>query len=153
MNDTPLCEPQPRFEPRPDDPDWLIEAVRMHGHLGPWLVVGLRLGQAVLADLGSRGFFDIHVVVTGPIQKPPPRCILDGLQFATGATLGKGNIDVVAAERFEIRATNTTTGQEVCYGLRDELVSTIRRVSPDAAEDLARRLARQPFDHVAFRTS
>jgi len=145
-------QPQPRFEPRPDDPDWLIEAVRLHGHLGPWAVAGLRLGQAALADLDCNGYFDIRIDVAGPIAKPPPRCIVDGLQFATGATLGKGNIAITLADAFEIRAANTKTDRTVCYTLTRQYLDEVAGLSGDEQmEAYARRLAHEPFETLAER--
>ena len=150
--ETPARQPRPRFEPRPDDPAWLVEAVRLHGHLGPWAVAGLRLGQAALADLDCSGYFDIRIDVSGPIAKPPPRCIVDGLQFATGATLGKGNIAITLADEFEIRATNTKTDQTVCYGLVRQYLDGVASLSgDDQMEAFARQLARQPFEALAER--
>lgn len=145
----PVTQPRPHFEPGPDDPPWLIDAVRLHGHLGPWLAVGLRVGQEALAALGCEGFFDIRVRVCGPIAKPPSRCIVDGIQFATGATLGKDNIEVVPAHDFEIVATNTKTGQEVRYGLREQLLADIDRVTHETAEQVARTIATRQFDTIA----
>jgi formylmethanofuran dehydrogenase subunit E len=144
-----LHQPRPHFKPRPDDPAWLVEAVRLHGHLGPWLVVGLRIGQRMLADLGSEGFFNIQVQAIGPIAKPPERCLVDGLQFATGATMGKDNIKVRLADRFEFRASSTQTGRDVRYGLRETLLKVIGQTTVDSAEDVSRRIARQSFDRIA----
>jgi len=152
MTDVPTREPEPRFEPRPDDPAWLVASVRLHGHLGPWAVLGARVGQAVLADLDCKGYFDVRIEVSGPIAKPPPRCIVDGLQFATGATLGKGNISAALAETFEIRATNTKTDQTVRYQLTEQVLADISDLSGhDQVEALARTLAIRPLEQIAIR--
>jgi formylmethanofuran dehydrogenase subunit E len=143
-----LRQPRPHFEPRPDDPQWLTGAVRLHGHLGPWLVVGLRIGQRILADLDAEGFFDIRVEAIGPIAKPPARCLVDGLQYTTGATLGKDNIEVRLADQFEFRAVNTRTGREVRYGLSETIRTIIGQTTADSAEEVARRLARESFDQI-----
>ncbi len=152
MSDVPIREPQPEFQPQPSDPKWLLEAVRMHGHLGPWAVVGLRLGQAVLADLDCKGYFDVRIEVAGPIAKPPPRCIIDGLQFSTGATMGKDTIHIELADEFEIRATHTHTGRRVRYRLRESFLAAVSDLSGrDQVEALARRVAREPFEALAVR--
>jgi len=66
-------------------------AVEFHGHLGPYLTCGLRMGLLALRLLDSRGFSDLMIVAeTG--AEPPVSCLVDGLQIATGCTLGKGNI-------------------------------------------------------------
>ena len=154
MTDVPAREPEPRYQPHPDDPPWLVASVRLHGHLGPWAVLGARVGQAVLADLDCKGYFDVRIEVSGPIAKPPPRCIVDGLQFATGATLGKGNISAALAETFEIRATNTKTDQRVRYQLTEQVLADISDLSGhDKVEALARSLATRPFGQMAIRSA
>ncbi|MHA1129244.1 MAG: FmdE family protein, partial [Candidatus Helarchaeota archaeon] len=42
----------------------------------------------------GKGHYDKRVIVkTG--KKPPISCIIDGIQFTSGCTLGKGNIEVL----------------------------------------------------------
>ena len=41
----------------------LKEAVNFHGHLGPYLVVGLLAGEAVLKILACRKYFGLKVLV------------------------------------------------------------------------------------------
>ncbi len=106
----------------------------------------------MLADLGSEGFFDIRVEATGPIAKPPERCLVDGLQFATGATMGKGNIEVRLADQFEFRASNTKTGQEVHYDLHETLLKIIGETTVDRAEDVARQIACLSLDRISRAT-
>ena len=38
--------PQPHFHAKASDPPWLTQVVQFHGHLGPWVVAGARLGMA-----------------------------------------------------------------------------------------------------------
>jgi cobalt/nickel transport system ATP-binding protein len=69
------------------------QAVALHGHRGPYLALGVRMGMAAKKKLGLRGHFDVQVsAYTG--RKPPISCIIDGLQVSTGATAGKGNLKV-----------------------------------------------------------
>lgn len=69
------------------------KAAEFHGHLGPFLVIGVRMGLLAKRTLNSDGFSDLSVTVnTG--SKPPLSCVADGIQVATGCTLGKGNIAV-----------------------------------------------------------
>jgi len=68
----------------------LERGTEFHGHLGPFLVCGLRMGLLALRELDSWGHFDLQAVVeTG--TTPPLSCLIDGIQVATGCTLGKGN--------------------------------------------------------------
>ena len=72
-----------------DVPDELAALRRFHGHLGVYVTLGLRMGA-----IGKRRFGHykglIATVRTKP--EPPMRCVLDGIQFSSGCTMGKGNI-------------------------------------------------------------
>ncbi|MBU2564921.1 MAG: formylmethanofuran dehydrogenase subunit E family protein, partial [Candidatus Thermoplasmatota archaeon] len=65
---------------------------KFHGHLGPYAVIGLRMGKLAVEKMGVRGKKLKCVVRTG--IKPPISCIIDGIQFSSSCTLGKGNIKV-----------------------------------------------------------
>jgi formylmethanofuran dehydrogenase subunit E len=64
-----------------------------HGHLGPYAVVGYRMGKIAMSRLDARGKKLSARVMTG--TTPPISCIVDGIQFSTSCTLGKGNIEVI----------------------------------------------------------
>ena len=63
---------------------------RFHGHLGPYLVIGYRMGVIANNILSKDPFSKEVIVDTG--FNPPLSCIIDGIQFSSGCTLGKGNI-------------------------------------------------------------
>lgn len=65
---------------------------KFHGHLGPYVVVGFRMGKFAVEKFGIRGKGLKCVVRTG--INPPISCIIDGIQFSSSCTLGKGNIKV-----------------------------------------------------------
>lgn len=70
-------------------PEELERLKEFHGHLGPWVVVGYRMGMI------ARRMFDGKrwaVVYTG--GERPLSCLIDGVQFSSGCTMGKGNIQV-----------------------------------------------------------
>ena len=105
--------PTPRFTAQADDPEWLLIAVQFHGHLGPGLVFSCLVGKAGLEAVGAQGYFDVEVTAYGPLAEPPESCVLDGLQLATGATLGKRNINVVEAEEYVFVVKNRRTDDTV----------------------------------------
>jgi formylmethanofuran dehydrogenase subunit E len=94
----------------------LEEARRFHGHLGPWLVLGLRLGQTAMERLEARKYFGVRVRVEVPSQ-PPPSCLVDGLQLATGATYGKRNIELIPADEVRVVIQNTDTQEALEFRL------------------------------------
>jgi formylmethanofuran dehydrogenase subunit E len=71
-------------------PDELQKAKDFHSHLGPYLVVGLKMGRAIVGRLGHKPFSMGITIFTGP--KPPLSCVVDGLQLSTPCTVGNGGI-------------------------------------------------------------
>jgi formylmethanofuran dehydrogenase subunit E len=112
LADSPIYRmPQPRYERKDSDPAWLESAVRLHGHLGPSVIAGTRLGIAGIKAVEAKGYFDVEVTCEGPFAKPPQSCFLDGLQAGTGATMGKRNLIYIEAEKVVVRVKNTETGK------------------------------------------
>jgi formylmethanofuran dehydrogenase subunit E len=73
--------------------DLLDKATEFHGHSGPLMVVGLRMGLMALEKLDANGWFDLSCRAR-LYWGPPDSCILDGIQISTGCTIGKHNIEV-----------------------------------------------------------
>ena len=117
--------PLPHYQPQAGDPAWLPLLVQLHGHLGPWVVLGFRLGAAGRQALGAEGYFDLEVVATGPFDRPPAACFLDGLQLATGATWGKRNVCWQPGEEISVRVTHRITGKQVLVRPRKEVVEAL----------------------------
>jgi len=66
----------------------LKEAEGFHGHLGPFLVIGVRAGLIGLMKLGIQKS-DPKLATTVMLKNSIPfSCILDGVQIATGCTVG-----------------------------------------------------------------
>ncbi len=47
--------PQPDYRPQPSDPLWLASVVQFHGHLGPAVVAGARMGMIGLRAVEAKG--------------------------------------------------------------------------------------------------
>jgi hypothetical protein len=73
--------------------DPLQRIKEFHGHLGPYVVLGYRMGMIALERAGSTGHFEITAEVHS-ILSPPYSCLIDGVQLGSGCTLGKRNISV-----------------------------------------------------------
>ncbi|NPV47683.1 MAG: hypothetical protein HPY69_12045 [Armatimonadetes bacterium] len=106
----------------PDGIDDMTILRAFHGHLGPYVVAGLRLGRYAMARLAADPHFGIEAEVHCP-DRPPPSCAMDGIQFATGCTLGKRNISHQVAEGVRARFRNRETGAELVVGLRPEAMA------------------------------
>ena len=124
--------PKPNFQRDPADPAWLTEAVQFHGHLGPWLVAGLRMGMAGRQTAEAQGYFDLEVRVEGPMQRPPDSCFLDGLQIATGATLGKRNLHWTEGKQVIVRVTNVRSGKTIEVRPTEKLLALVTSIKPAA---------------------
>jgi len=76
--------------------DWWEEIEHMHGHVGPWNVLGWRIGQAALRELDTKwGLHELDIICYVPI-KTPYSCMADGLVIGTGNTIGR--LDLRLAE-------------------------------------------------------
>ncbi len=74
----------------------LVDLARFHGHLGPYIVLGYRMGRRALNELGGDPFsLNAEVYCTG---MPPQSCLADGVQLGSGCTLGKGNVAVIRSD-------------------------------------------------------
>jgi len=80
--------------------DFLKRAIEFHGHLGPYLVLGLRAGLYANEILGKDPF-KMKAFIETQIS-PPQSCFADGVQFSTGCTLGKGNISIKESEGLKV---------------------------------------------------
>jgi len=77
-----------------------LEALRsFHGHLGVYVTLGLRMGEIARRRLGH------YKGLTASVRsrpEPPMLCVVDGIQFSSGCTMGKGNIRVEAGKDPEV---------------------------------------------------
>jgi pyrimidine-specific ribonucleoside hydrolase len=73
------------------DPAAMLKA--FHGHLGPYVVLGYRMGRIALEAAHSDGHFGIAAEVHSALE-PPRSCLIDGIQLGSGCTLGKRNITI-----------------------------------------------------------
>ena len=116
---------------------FIDRAAAFHGHLGPFLVLGLKMGFLAQTVLKSDPFTmkaEVHTRKT-----PPFSCIIDGIQFSSGCTLGKGNISVVEDEKiFGVFSTNSTVIQ-IC--IKQEILGSLQEIPREDLESYARALS------------
>jgi formylmethanofuran dehydrogenase subunit E len=95
-----------------NDNPLLVAAGRFHGHIGPFLAIGLRMGQLANERLG-RAPMDMKAAVRVK-ARPPRSCVVDGIQYATGCTMGKGNIEIEPdPEKVAVRFTRGAESIEI----------------------------------------
>jgi len=107
-------------------------AQKLHGHLGPFLVLGVRMGiiakKALSVSDDQCGFLKANVKV--PLF-PPFSCLLDGIQTSTSCTVGNQRLTIENSE--EICATFTK--QKATGAVKITL-------KPKMAEELKKKLAK-----------
>lgn len=114
--------------------DLIEHGTEFHGHLGPFLVLGIRMGLLALRDLGSSGHKEIDArVKTG--TTPPISCIVDGIQISTGCTMGKGNI--VTEDLGRAEATFSADGKSLTLKVKDQVMEEIWSGKHPSLEDFA----------------
>ena len=118
----------------------LTEGIKFHGHLGPYLVLGIRAGELALRKLKCKKYFGVDVKVWGAKQKPKS-CLIDGLQLSTGATFGKGNIAKLNGSAIRIEFKDKARGKIVSLRLKQDLLKDLRKTKThEACESLAKKL-------------
>ena len=90
-------------------PEKVKRLAEFHGHLGPYLIVGMRMGELSNELLGresgaGKGHAKKRAIIKTGL-KPPISCIIDGIQYTSGCTLGKGNIEVLDQQIPEVKFT------------------------------------------------
>lgn len=112
----------------------LIEsAAKLHGHLGPFLVIGVRIGEAAKSSLGvddssSRG---LRANVKAPLSTPFS-CVIDGIQAATTCTVGNRRLKIENSAK-QISASFTLHGTNE---------ATKILVNPEVVEDLVKEMSK-----------
>lgn len=98
-------------------------AIEFHGHDGPFMTIGLRMGLIALEMLDCKGWFDLNCEARLN-WRPPDSCVIDGIQSSTGCTMGKKNISVVEKEGVE--AVFKSKGKSLTISLKPELIEKIK---------------------------
>ncbi len=123
-------------------------AVVFHGHLGPYLILGLRAGEIALKKLRCKKYFSLEVRVWGA-DKKPRSCLIDGLQLSTGATYGKGNIKKVNGAIIKIMFYNYSNHRRIILKFKDNLIKKLRGVKDHRdSELLAKQLYNEKFSDL-----
>ena len=127
-------------------PEKLVEdAVRFHGHLGPFMVLGLKAGLLANKVLGKDYFKSKAVIKTEP--RTPYTCFIDGVQFTTGCTMGKGNIKLEDSEGI-LTVTFSKSDRSLKLTLRADVLERIKGVPMEECERVAREILKIPVGEL-----
>ncbi len=104
-------------------PEELRQAADFHTHLGPYLVVGLRMGGVVTREFGETPFAYRIRAHTG--KAPPYSCMVDGIQMSTPCTIGNSGVEVGNDRRMAIDVVGE--GRTMTITLRTEIFDWIEK--------------------------
>lgn len=132
-----------RLAVRSEDFACLLDKARdLHGHLGPFLVVGVRAGLRGLRELQTRKE-NLDVSATARLTYSVPySCILDGIQVATGCTIGNRRLTY-----------ENSPNPVILFRNRAERAVSIS-ILPEAIDELMRQLAKNaPAEEAAYKAA
>jgi len=115
----------------------LEEAARLHGHLGPWLVVGYRAGARAREILKPATEHDLFCTVRVPMRRPYT-CTIDGVQASSGCTMGKLNIVAEDSDDIVFEFVDRRSGRRI-----------VLKLHRDAWRSIEEALGSRPMEEVA----
>jgi formylmethanofuran dehydrogenase subunit E len=110
-----------------NDTDILAGALAFHGHKCWASTAGVRLGLAAMGALGvtRAGSKQLHAIIeTGDYHGG--MCFGDGIQFTTGCTFGKGNIEKSGEGKFAVTLIDKATKRAVRVAYKPTLQPAIK---------------------------
>jgi hypothetical protein len=118
--------------------NWMYELKQVHGHVGPWNVLGWRMGKAALRELGGAwGQHELDIICYIPL-KTPYSCLVDGLIVGTGNSMG----------RLDIRLGEVMTMADIHVSVqRKDGTGPILLFKPD--QKYLEQIRHQPDDQLA----
>ncbi len=131
----------------------IIPAKEFHGHLGPFLVIGIRMGLIGLRELDVvKGAKNLNVTAY-LAYKVPVSCILDGLQLATSCTLGNTRLKIKKSKKTYV-SFKIQNGKKVIVIIKPETYRKImkelssKKLNVNKIEDMSYKIALQPENDI-----
>jgi formylmethanofuran dehydrogenase subunit E len=129
-----------------------MEQVRqVHGGTGPFAVAGYRIGERALKELKlKRGGFDFEVTHEAPAEVQWS-CIVDGLQAATGASLGKLNLRMLKVDspnQLRSVVTSRESKQSVTFKLRESFIKHFLNLPHEKLEAAGAEVLKLPDEEI-----
>ena len=105
------------------------EAVAFHGHLGPFLVLGIRMGLTGLRELkANEGELKQAIAILK--QTPPFSCTIDGIQITTHCTVGNGKLKLKDKSDAISAIFEDKKGEQVIVTLRSKKFEELKKALP-----------------------
>ena len=131
----------------------LRKAEEFHGHLGPFITLGVRMGLIGVRELRVKGNEEKLRITTMLKYSVPFSCVIDGIQVATKCTIGNKRMKLRSssriAARFELQNKEKVTvivNPTAFDGLKNKLLS--EDVPPEEVRKLAHHVASMPEEEL-----
>ena len=128
---------------------WVKTAADFHGHLGPFLALGVRIGLIGLRELQTRrGDLKLHAT-TLLACKVPFSCTIDGIQAVTQCTVGNGRLQIKNVKNRFAASFQLNQKSEVTITLKPAKFDELKNALPKTVHSyryiqLARKIASLP---------
>lgn len=132
----------------------LEKAAEFHGHLGPFLAIGVRIGQIGLNGVGISKGKSLVVTASLPLRVPFS-CIIDGLQITTKCTAGNRKLSLIDSAKIQVKFEREDNGRKMVVGLNQSMFEKLKsqllskEVLPDEeVRELAWKVVSIPEDKL-----
>ncbi|MEM2666286.1 MAG: formylmethanofuran dehydrogenase subunit E family protein [Candidatus Bathyarchaeia archaeon] len=135
-----------------DDREALVLSIKnaenLHGHLGPFLVIGVKMAKLAMKELNASENKVLNMQIFAKLPLITPfSCVLDGIQATTHCTVGNRKLRVKSSDNditvtFKLKSQDKTVKIRVKPQLVEELMSQLSKGIPN--EKLAWMIAAKP---------
>ena len=126
-------------------------AQKLHGHLGPFIVLGVRMGMTAKKALNvtSDQCTSLRASVKVPLF-PPFSCLLDGIQASTSCTVGNQRLTIENSEEICVNFAKQNAGRTVKITLKPKMAEELKKklTKGSLTEKFALELARTPENQL-----
>ena len=126
-------------------------ARKFHGHLGPFLVIGVRMGESALKQFNLIGNerLDLRANVKVPLQTPFS-CLLDGIQIATTCTIGNQRLTIQNAQNIQATFTTQKQAKTIKITIKETLNQQLKQKQTQnkLTEEYAKEIADMPENRL-----
>lgn len=103
----------------------LKKAEEFHGHLGPFLVIGIKMGLVGLGQVEATKGSSLAVTASLPLRVPFS-CIIDGLQITTKCTIGNQKLTLRESEKIQAEFKRKDNGQKTVVALNQSTFEKLK---------------------------
>jgi formylmethanofuran dehydrogenase subunit E len=136
----------------PTEHQAIIEFARqLHGHVGPYLVIGLKMGDSAkkALSISNTELTHLRAEVSVPLY-PPFSCLLDGIQVSTTCTIGNQRLEFKNSKIVQATFMVEETGKIVKITLTKKFRETMeeKKKEDKLTEAYAWELAEMPENQL-----